>query len=256
MGDGKRARIRVEGRQETAAIVATLGRQIRAARLGRRLTQSALGRRVGLSATRLSELERGEGLRAPLDVWVALGLAIGRPLAVSLSRDLENPEPRDVGHLDLQEAAVRLARRHGWRPHVELPTTPLDPSFSIDVCACDDPGGRLLLLECWNRFGDLGAAARSTDRKVAEAGELARHLLRGRVATIHPCWLVRPSAANRRLVRRYPALIASRFPGSSLAWARTLNEGAAPPDGAGFVWFDASTGRATPVRLRRARPRS
>lgn len=252
MGDRKRARNRVEGRQETAAIVATLGRQVRMERRRRRLTQVALGRGVGLAQSRISELERGKGLRAPLDVWVALGLVLGRPLAIAFSRSSEDARPADAGHLDLQEAAIRLVRRHAWTGTFEVPTKPADPSCSVDVCARDDTARRLILCECWNRFGDLGAAARSTSRKVAEARELAAALFDRGPFTVHVCWLVRPTAANRDLVRRYPELLASRFTGSSRAWARTLDEGATPPDEPGFVWFDPSTGRATPVRWRSA----
>lgn len=256
MDHGKRTKARVEGRQETAALVAALGRQVRAERRRRRLTQAVLGRRVGLSAARISEIERGEGLRAPLDVWVALGLVLGRPIAVAFSRGIEESLPADAGHLELQEAALRLVRRHGWIGTFELPTRPADPSHSVDVCVRDDRARRLIVLECWNRFGDLGAAARSTSRKLAETRELAVARYGEAASPVHGCWLVRPTAANRALVRRYPELLASRFPGSSRAWARALDKGTEPPAHPGFVWFDAATGKAAPVRWPRpASPR-
>lgn len=251
MGESRRASPRVEARQETAALVATLGRVVRTERRRRRMTQAALAERVGWSRARISELERGEGLRAPFDVWVAVGLALGRPLAVAFSTSGDESLPADAGHLDLQEALIRLAHRHGWTGTFELPTRPANPSHSVDVCLRDDVARRLIVCECWNRFGDLGAAARSTSRKIADADGLAAALLDRGPYTVHACWLVRPTAANRALVRRYPGLLASRFTGSSRAWARTLNEGLPPPLDPGLVWFDG-TGGATPVR----RPRS
>jgi hypothetical protein len=42
-------------------------------------------------------------------------------------------------------------------------------------------------------------------------------------------WVVRPSAANRRLLARYPEIFRSAFPGSSRAWVAALTTGAPPP---------------------------
>lgn len=217
------------------------------------MTQGALAERVGWSRARISELERGDGVRAPLDVWVALGLVLGRPLAVAFSKGADELLPADAGHLDLQEAVIRLAHRHAWTGSFELPTRPTNPSHSVDVCLRDDIARRLIVCECWNRFGDLGAAARSTSRKIAEAEELAAALLDRGPYAVHACWLVRPTAANRALIRRYPGLLASRFTGSSHAWACALNDGLPPPPAPGLVWFEASSGRATELRLPRSR---
>ena len=72
-----------------------------------------------------------------------------------------------------------------------------------------------------------------------------------RVATV---WIVRPSAANRRLVARYPEVFASACPGSSRAWLRALAEGASPPAAAGLVCCDPVAGRLTEWRRRRPGP--
>ena len=45
--------------------------------------------------------------------------------------------------------------------------------MSTDVGLRDDRGRRLILVECWNTIGDLGAAVRSTNRKRVEAEDLA-----------------------------------------------------------------------------------
>lgn len=251
---GKHPAARIQGLRESRAIVATLGGVVRMERRRRHLSQAELGQRVGVCASHISRIERGLGVRIPFEVWVALGLVLGRPLAVAFSRALEIGEPADAGHLQLQELAISLARRHGWHTSFELPTRPADPSCSVDVVARDDSGRRMHLWECWNRFGDLGAAARSTTRKVVEAEALAATAGLpgdgGAPFMVCSCWLVRPTAANRALLRRYPGILRSRFPGSSLLWARAIESGCAPPAEPGIVWCDPAAGRIVPVRWR------
>ncbi len=113
-------------------LLATLGGQIRATRRRLRLTQQQLADRVGLGRPRIAEIERGEGGGLPIVGWIALGLALGRPLAIGLSRDLAL-EPRDGGHLDLQELVLRSAQRHGWGRRFEVPTRPAPDARSIDA---------------------------------------------------------------------------------------------------------------------------
>ena len=248
----RRTAAQVQGAREAARIAATLGGDLKRTRVRRRLTQRALGDRVGLSQGRISDLERGDGASAPLDTWLALSLALGRPLAVSFSRDIEVDEPRDAGHLRAQELVLGLARRLGRRADLELATRPADPSRAIDVVIRDDPARCLVLVEIWNRLDDLGAAVRSTSRKQVEAEGLAILAAgdgtRYRVAS---CWLLVDTAANRRLVARYPEIFAARFGGSSVGWVRCLVEGAAPPVGPGVAWIDTRAGRILPMRHRR-----
>ena len=96
------------------AIAATLGGVVRDVRRRRRWTLSNLARRIGISAARLSEIERGLGARAPLETWVALGVALERPLAVSLSKPLADGRAGlGDGHLEIQEHILALARASG-----------------------------------------------------------------------------------------------------------------------------------------------
>ena len=93
----------------------------------------------------------------------------------------------------------------------------------------DDVNRRLIQVECVNVFGNVNASIRSSDRKRAEAEELAIALGHGEPYTVHQVWVVRATQSNRALLARYPELFATRFPGSSLAWVKALTKGTPPP---------------------------
>jgi transcriptional regulator with XRE-family HTH domain len=152
--------------------VLAFGREIRVSRRRRRLSQQALADRVGISRPALSSIELGKNTGVLLRTCVALGTALGRQLQVGLSRDAAD-EPPDAGHLSMQELVLRLGRPAGYTGRFELPTRPSDPTRSTDVNLLDRTGRRMVLAECWNSFGDLGAAARSSSRKLAEAKAFA-----------------------------------------------------------------------------------
>jgi transcriptional regulator with XRE-family HTH domain len=246
----KRTQDAIVGAREAQRLAAALGGEIRAARRRRRMTIDHLAARVGLHQARVGAIERGEGAGAPLRVWVSLGIAVGRPLAVTLSREIEI-EPADAGHLAIQELVMRLAGKNGVPSTFELPTRPATPARSIDVGIRDDRRRTLIVIEIWNRLDDLGAAIRGFDRKMAEAKALAVAIAHGmepyRVAS---CWILRDTVANRRLVARYPAILGSRFPGSSLGWARALTNGEPIPSDAGLLWASADARRLVPLRWR------
>ena len=242
----KRSRAAIDGAREAQAIAANLGGEAKATRHRRRLTQARLGELVGLSQSEISFLETGHGVGAPIATWAAIGMALGRPLSVGFSRDL-TPEPRDAGHLAAQELVLRLAATHGRTARFELPTRPSAPSLSIDVALVDARQRALIVVEIWNRVDDVGRAARGMSRKIAEAETLAaaaRQALR-----VAWCWLLVDTAANRALVRRYPALLRAQFPGSSLAWVRTLTIGGEPPRLPGIAWIDPRIGRLASLRI-------
>jgi transcriptional regulator with XRE-family HTH domain len=241
----------IQGQREAAALAGTLGETVRVGRRARGLSLADLGARVGVSRTRIAEIERGEGLGAPLKTWISLGIALGRPLAVTLSRPLgEMRGPADAGHLEIQEDVLRLARAVGRHGTFELPTRPTDPARSTDVGIRDDRQHVLIQVECWNTFGDFGAAVRATNRKMSEAAAHAIATAPGdtdayRVASV---WVVRATAANRRLLARYPHIVDAAFPGSSRRWAKALAAGGEPPIQPGIVWFDPATRRLTEHR--------
>ncbi len=244
-----RTRIAVEAERRSREELARAGGEVRAARLRKRLTQVALGHRVGLSQASISRAERGHGGGLTLDAWQRISLAIERPLVVTFQRDLAG-ETADAGHLAMQELVLRLGRAAGYRATFELSTRPAEPWRSVDVGLCDDPGHRLILVECWNTVGDVGAAARGSERKRAEAEALAVARWGEQVHRVGLVWVVRASARNRALVGRYPEVFLARFPGSSQGWVRALIEGEAPPPDAGLVWSDLAGSRLFAWRRR------
>jgi hypothetical protein len=167
---------------------------------------------------------------------------------MAFARDL-TPRPSDAGHLDAQERLLRIAAKTTRTGRFELATRPADSLRSADLSLRDDIARELCLLEIWNRFDDLGAGARSTDRKVAEAEQLAIALGHGRPYRVAWCWVLVDNAANRALVARYPAILRARCPGSSVAWVRALVDGTPAPRQPGLMWIDPKSGRLYPVRL-------
>lgn len=119
-GRRRRTTSQIIGAREAAAIAATLGRELRAARRTRRLTQAQVGASVGVTHARIGDLERGNGAGAPLGLWIAMGMAVGRPIEIAASREVEF-EPRDAGHLAAQEHILRLAQANGIRGTLNCP---------------------------------------------------------------------------------------------------------------------------------------
>lgn len=229
------------------------GGKVRRARKRRGWTQAELGRRVGLSQSAISRLERGEGGSLSVETWHRVALVLDLPFSIDLGRD-PIEEPTDAGHLAMQELVMRLGRTAGFRRTFELPSKPSDPARSTDVGLVNDTQRRLILIECVNTFGNVGASVRSSDRKRAESEAHAIALGHGRPYDVHVCWVVKATRRNRDLVARYPELFESRFPGSSRAWVRALEGGSAatpPPREIGLIWCDV---RAT--RIFEWRPRA
>lgn len=243
MAGRRRSQLLVEANRELARVAAALGLEVKTARRGRHLTQKQLATLVGVDRSWISKVERGLGGGASLRVWVALGLAVDRPLSAGLARDRQSA-PTDAGHLAIQELLLRLARTVGRTRFVELATRSSDLARSTDVAAIDDRARVVILQEAWNTIGDIGAGLRSSSRKRAEASGLA--VLAGGDSgpyMVASCWVVRATEHNRTLVARYPEVFGTAFPGSSTAWVRSLAVGGSPPAEPGLVWCDVGATR-------------
>jgi hypothetical protein len=157
----------------------------------------------------------------------------------------------------MQELVLRLGRRAGFKAAFELATRPNDPWRSTDVGLRDDRRRLLVLVECWNSFGDIGSAARASERKRAEVSMQAVAIGGEDAYAVRACWVVRATARNRALVARYPEAFRARFPGSSRGWvqaligegSRDVGRGAGmPPVEPGLVWSDIGAVRLYPWR--------
>jgi transcriptional regulator with XRE-family HTH domain len=206
------------------------------------MTQAQLGREVGLSQSEVSRIELGFGSGAPIRVWLALAAVLGLHARFELGRDPQE-DAVDAGHLAIQELLLRFAAVTACSGTFELPIHASDPARSVDVFVRDDNRRRLIVEEAWNSMGDIGAGARSFDRKLAAAEELAIALGGERPYAVRGLWIVRATARNRALVARYPEVFARRFPGSSRAWMRAITTGTPAPIEPGLIWCDVAATR-------------
>jgi transcriptional regulator with XRE-family HTH domain len=242
MAKYKRAELAAEATRLNLEQLARLGGELRRGRIAQRLRQKDVAIVAGLGRSTVSEIERGRGGGHTLDSWQRLALAVGRPLRVELARN-RTGVVADAGHLDLQELVLRLGNASGWRGAFELPIRPTAGRHSVDVGLRHDGHRILACIECWNTFDDIGAAVRSSMWKWNKAEEVAIAVGHGRQYAVTGCWVVRATAHNRAIVERYPEVFASKFPGSSLAWARSIVAGASPPHDIGLIWADVKATR-------------
>jgi transcriptional regulator with XRE-family HTH domain len=237
----RRPRLAVEAERRNREQQARIGAEIQAMRERRGWTRIELAARAGLGRMVESRIERG--MAAPdLDALQRIAIALDRPLIVSFGGRDPVERTADAGHLAIQELVLRLGRAAGYTGSFELPSRPAEPWRSVDVGLASDAGRRLILSECWNTIGDVGAAARSSTRKVADLDALATARW-GVGASVGLVWVVRASARNRALIGRYPEVFASRFPGSSRGWVDALTTGSPPPAEPGLVWCDVRATR-------------
>jgi hypothetical protein len=243
----RRSRLAVEAAQRNQEGRARIGGEIRTMRERRGLTGTELARRAGIGRMVESRVERG-ATNLDLDVLQRIGLALDRPLVVTFGRDILE-SPVDAGHLAIQELVLRLGRSAGYVGSFELATRPAEPWRSVDVGLAAETGHQMILAECWNTFGDIGAAARSTNRKRSELEGIAVGRW-GPEARVGVVWVVRATARNRALLQRYPEVFAARFPASSRAWIDALTSAMPPPTEPGIVWCDVAATRIFEWRRR------
>ena len=201
------------------------------------MTQAELSAQSGVSRSQIAKMESDRGIGiAPAD-WFAVADALERFLKFEFARD-PMEEPADADHLDIQQLVMRLARDAGFgERRIELPGH--SGRRWTDVALVKRADRVVALVECVNVVGDLGASFRSSDRKLADAGQLAVSLGGdGSSFQVGLCWVVRDSVRNRGLVRRYEELFASRFTGSSVGWVKALTRGGSIPAEPGLIWCD------------------
>lgn len=243
----RRSQLAVEAARRNQAQRVRIGAEIQSMRERRGWTRTELARRAGIGRMVESRIERAR-TNVDLDVLQRIGLVMDRPLVVTFGRDLLEA-PADAGHLAMQELVIRLGRAAGYSADFELPTRPSEPWRSADVGLIDPTHRRMILVECWNMIGDVGAATRSTNRKRVDLEDFAAGKW-GSDVLVGVVWVVRSTARNRALLQRYPEVFDARFPASSRAWVETLTKGIAPPTEPGLVWSDVGATRLFEWRRR------
>ena len=163
------------GMREAAGIAGNLARDLRATRRRRRLKQSDLADKVGVSQAQVSALEAGEGARTSIETWIAIGIALERPVAIGFSRDTVAPL-QDAGHLAAQELLIRLATAAGWQATFEGAEQP-GRSMARDRCRVATRAychGPRRALEPPRRPGRRGTIQRSEARRGSSTRTRAR----------------------------------------------------------------------------------
>ena len=245
----RRPEVAAQAERRSAIRRASIGGDVRSIRKRRRWSQEELAERADLGRDFVSRLERGLG-PVDLEKLERVAFALDVPLVVALGKD-RREEVADAGHLAMQEIVLRHARAAGFERGFEIPTRPNEPWRSADVALASERRHEAIDVECWNTFGDIGSAARSSGRKEAEILQAAVARWGGD-ARVGVVWVLRDTARNRQLIERYPEVFATRFNGSSRAWVATLTSGAPVPQGWGLVWCDVSPGRLYEWRKRGA----
>jgi len=172
MPGSKRGKAQIGGRRLAEKVSSEAGREVVVARKRRRLTQARLAEIVGVSRPRLAAIEAGKGGGAPLEVWFSIARALGRYLKFEFAWDPLS-ELVDAGHLAIQELVIRVGSVAGWEVTVEVPSRAWDSRRSIDVRLTNRRARRIVIVECWNTFGDLGAATRSSNEKIRDEEQRA-----------------------------------------------------------------------------------
>lgn len=186
----------------------------------------------------MGDLESGRSLALPTPVWFAIAQALGRYLRFEFARD-PLTELVDAAHLAIQELVIRVAKPAGWEVQLEAKIPAWESNRSIDVRLVDRQERRIVIVECWNTFGDLGAAARSSNAKVRDEQAHAVAMAGGgEPFDVGLVWVIRDTQANRELVAKYANIFDARLPGSSSGWLRAITTRGPMPTRPGLVWCD------------------
>lgn len=146
---------------------------LREARRSMGLRQVDVAERAGVTQSWVSRMERGHGWTASLETWAAVAEAASVRLVTFLEAIPGADRPRDYEHLKRQQLIIDLARRGGW---TAIPEATLERDRgrlfprSVDVRLRRTATGERAVVEIWDLFDDVGAAIRSFEGKLADAG--------------------------------------------------------------------------------------
>jgi len=235
----------LRGRGRADAVATRLGAGLRDARVAAGMSQAEAAGRARISQARWSELERGLGANAPIEVWTVVASAVGVQLATFLEAVSGAGLPRDMEHLRRQSALVARATPGGWAAAPEMPLTRGGSGRVIDVLLTRAPRREAAVVEVWDLLLDVGAAFRSFEEKLAAV----RAKLPG--WSVSGVWILRGTRRNRSLLAELEPLFAARFPGDGQALLAALDgPTSALPPGPVLLWTDATATTLAPWRRR------
>ena len=233
----------MRGRGRADAIAIRLGVGLRNARATAVMSQAEAATRARISQARWSELERGLGANAPIELWAVVAAAVGVQLAAFLDAVSGANLPRDMEHLRRQSAVVERATAGGWSPAPEMPVTRGGTGRVIDVLLTRAPRREAAVVEVWDLLLDVGAAFRSFDEKLAA--------VRARLPgwTVSGAWVLRGTRRNRGLVAELAPLFAARFPADGRTWLAAFDRPTSALQLApALLWTDATATTLSPWR--------
>ena len=236
----------IAGRARSANLAGRLGTALKEARISCGMRQRDVAAKAGVSQPEIARLKHGGGAGTGLGTWAACGAAVGLQLAAFFEAAAGADLPRDIQHLRRQNLVIATAAPGGWHPEPEaaLPHDGPRPR-SIDVLLPRPARREAAVVEIWDLLLDGGGAMRGLEAKVHA---VRNHL--GRDWHVEGLLVVRGTQRNRRLIGELAALFAARYPASSHAWLRALQDSAAPmPSSAGFAWTDVAGTRLIAARL-------
>ena len=185
--------------------MATLCREIDAARLEHGLGYADLGRAVNLSGEQVARICRGDSRNLTVVRAAMLCAAVGQDLSARTYPS--GPPVRDAAHIALLgRLRARIGTRVRWLAEVPVAQTEPEPGRPIDRRAWDavliGPGWRVAV-EAETRLSDIQSLLRRVALKQRDGGVAAVLLL------------VNDTAHNRRLVRDPTLGLREQFPGSA-----------------------------------------
>jgi transcriptional regulator with XRE-family HTH domain len=203
-------RIRERSRRRARRQLQDLGTELRDVRVAAGLSQAHVARAAGLTQTRVSRIERGQGMAARLDELVAQGAALG--LRISTRAYPDGSPARDAGQLRLlARFRARIGPQFSWR--TEVPIGGYGDLRAWDA-RLDGPisGG----IDAETRLHDLQAVQRRIETKWRDSG-VERIVL-----------LVARSRHNTAMLRLHREALASTLPADTREIMLALQAGRIP----------------------------
>ena len=203
-----------------------------------------------MSQSEVSRIELGQIEAVPVLRLVGVARALGAAVDLRLHwQGASLDRLIDAAHASLVEQVVRLMTARGWETMTEVSFSIYGERGSIDVLARHATLRRLVVIEVKSSIGDVQATLSALDRKVRNAGAVARE--RGWAPwPAARILVVADSSTARRRVAQHAATFEAMLPADGQAtrlWLRTPE-----PAVIGGVWFLSPTRRVG--TRRRVRP--